>query len=175
MTAPTILTIVGSLRSESFNGHLMKLATGSSPEVTFDAYEGLRAIPPFDQDDETEPHPAVVDFRARIDAADAVLIATPEYNGSLPGQLKNALDWASRPYDANVLRDKPVGAVGASPGRGGASRSLDELRIVMGRIGAAMIDEQVSVPRAHQNLDDADLLKRLAAVIDALVAASESA
>lgn len=174
MSTPTILTIVGSLRSESFNGRLMKLATGAAAErVSFDTYDGLRTIPPFDQDEEADPDPAVADLHARIKAADGVLIATPEYNGSLPGQLKNALDWASRPYDTNTLRGKPVAAIGTSPGRGGARRSLDELRVVMGRIGAEMIEEQVTVATAHENLDDPELPVRLAAVVDALVTAVE--
>lgn len=178
MTKPTVLTLIGSLRSESFNGRLMALATeAASGAATFDAFTDLRAIPPFDQDDEAEAHPVVDDLRARIRAADAVLIATPEYNGSLPGQLKNALDWASRPYDTNALRDKPVAGIGASPGRGGARRSVEELRIVMGRTGAAMIDEHVNVARAFENLDDPELPGRLEAVVDALIAsiADESA
>lgn len=172
MTGPTIMTVVGSLRAESFNGRLMNLATSSAPDAVFEAYDGLRSLPHFDQDLEADPDPSVVELRGRISAADAILIATPEYNGSLPGSLKNALDWASRPFDDNVLRDKPVAAISASPSPGGARRSVEELRVVMGRIGASMIEETVSVPKAHRNLDDAELPERLAAVIEALTGAT---
>jgi chromate reductase, NAD(P)H dehydrogenase (quinone) len=82
-----------------------------------------------------------------------VLIATPQYNASLPGQLKNALDWASRPYQTNVLREKPVAVIGASPGPSGAARAQDEARTVLAAIGADVLDAQLALARASEQFD----------------------
>src|SRR5919198_6507733 len=114
--------ISGSLRRDSYNTRLLHSAAELLPEgVELELWDGLKAIPPYDQDDDLEPAPAAVAaFRAAIAGADAILFATPEYNSSIPGALKNALDWASRPVATNVLRNKPVAAVGASAGAFGA-------------------------------------------------------
>ena len=109
-----ILAISGSLRQGSHNTSLLRAAEELlSPLDTFDLWDGLREVPPYDQDDDVEPTPpAVAALRAAVASADAVLIATPEYNSSIPGALKNALDWASRPFATNVFRNKPITATG---------------------------------------------------------------
>ncbi|WP_375002856.1 NADPH-dependent FMN reductase [Aeromicrobium sp. CTD01-1L150] len=153
MSKPTIVTIVASLRQDSFNSRLVDTATAAGDDVaTFVPFEDLAEIPPFDEDGEDEPHAAVLRLREVIAAADGVLIATPEYNGSVPGQLKNALDWASRPYADNCLRGKRVAVVGASPSPGGARRALADLRKILGVIGADVSDGEVSVAHAHERL-----------------------
>jgi hypothetical protein len=122
---PLILGISGSLRERSHNTVLLRApATQLPPGVSLDVYDELREIPPYDADLDVEPvDPAVSRFRDAIARADGVLIATPEYNGSIPGVLKNALDWASRPFPDNALRGKPVAVIGASPACSVRSRS----------------------------------------------------
>jgi chromate reductase, NAD(P)H dehydrogenase (quinone) len=117
------LGLCGSLRRDSYNRRLLEAAAAGLPRgVTFEVYEGLADVPPYNEDcDEDDSVPeAVRALREEIAAADAVLIATPEYNASVPGHLKNALDWASRPFPDNALRGKPVAVVGASTGLFGA-------------------------------------------------------
>ena len=147
-----VLGLCGSLRRGSYNRRLLEAAAAELPRgVTFEVYEGLADVPPYNEDiDEDGATPeAVRALRKQIAAADAVLIATPEYNASVPGQLKNALDWASRPFPNNALRDKPVAVVGASTGLFGAVWAQAELRKVLGAIGAQMIDEELPVGQAH--------------------------
>src|ERR671937_2995858 len=105
-----VLAISGSLRRDSYNTRLLHSAAELLPEgVELEVWDGLKAVPPYDEDDDVEPAPAAVaDLRAAIAGADAVLFATPEYNSSIPGQLKNALDWASRPKGAAALLNKTV-------------------------------------------------------------------
>jgi chromate reductase len=156
-TAPRsirVLCISGSLRRDSYNRKLLTAAGELAPpavELVF--WDGLKALPPFDEDDEHAPGPAVLALREAITRADAVLISTPQYNASLPGQLKNALDWASRPYETNVLRDKPVAVIGASPSPSGAARSQAEARTVLGAIGAGVLDVELAVARAFEQFD----------------------
>ncbi|MBV9680955.1 MAG: NAD(P)H-dependent oxidoreductase, partial [Solirubrobacterales bacterium] len=117
----TVLGVPGSLRQASHNRTLLRAAAALlPPEVRFVEYERLKAIPPFDEDDEPDPGAAVEDWRRAIAEADAILFATPEYNSSIPGQLKNAIDWASRPFTDTVLRNKPVAVIGASTSMIGA-------------------------------------------------------
>src|SRR5947208_16805393 len=99
-----VLAISGSLRGASHNTKLLRAAAELFPPyVEFELWDGLKAVPPYDEDDDIDPAPAAVaQLRAAIAGADAVLFATPEYNSSIPGQLKNALDWASRPVATNV-------------------------------------------------------------------------
>ncbi|MBV9312303.1 MAG: NAD(P)H-dependent oxidoreductase [Pseudonocardia sp.] len=149
-----ILGIVGSLRRGSYNRMLLQAASALAPTATeLIEWAGLREVPPFCEDDEERATPAVHALRAAIAAADAVLVVTPEYNGSLPGQLKNVLDWASRPFPDNVLRGKPVAVIGASPSLGGAGRAQAEARTVLARIGARVLDGEVRVPRAYEQFD----------------------
>jgi chromate reductase len=119
------------------------------PGVELETYDGMRELPPYDPDRDIEPaHPAVARLREAIAAADGVMIATPEYNGSIPGQLKNALDWASRPFPDNVLQGKPVAVVGASIGLFGAVWAQAEVRKVLGIIGADVINLELPVGQA---------------------------
>ena len=125
----SVLGIAGSLRRASYNRGLIRAAVEVAPErVTVLSYE-LRDIPMFNWDVEADGDPpAVVDFKKAIAAADALLIATPEYNHCVPGVLKNAIDWASRPARRSVLTDKPVAIMGASTGRGATARAQAHLR-----------------------------------------------
>jgi chromate reductase len=147
-----VLTISGSLRPDSLNSLLLRAAEEQAPAgLEFDRYEGLGQIPPFHGERDGSPVPGEVnDLLLRIDAADAVLIATPEYNGSIPGVLKNALDWASTPFPENVLRGKPVAVIGASTGGYGAMWAQTDLRKVLGLIGARAVDPQIPVAKAHE-------------------------
>jgi chromate reductase len=175
--ATRILAIAGSVRRGSYNRKLLheaqKLAAGDAEIVLWD---GLKAVPPFDEDDEDSPPAAVQSLREAIAGSDAVLIASPEYNASVPGQLKNALDWASRPRTASVLNGKPVAVIGASPTPFGALWAQRELRKVLGAIGAQVIDRELPVPRAHEQFDargelaDRDLRARLGELVQELVA-----
>src|SRR4051812_48253066 len=117
-----ILAIAGSLRRDSHNVRLIRAAAETLPPgATLELWDGLRDVPLYDEDVDSRFTPAgVAALREAIAGADAVLIATPEYNASIPGVLKNALDWASRPYADNVLRGKPAAVVGASTGLFGA-------------------------------------------------------
>src|SRR5680860_1116679 len=127
-----VLGISGSLRGDSHNTRLLRAAARELPvDAELRLFEGLREVPPYDEDDDREPAPAAVArLREAIAGADAVLIATPEYNSSIPGQLKNALDWASRPRATSPLRFMPVAVIGASTGAFGAVWAQAELRKV---------------------------------------------
>jgi chromate reductase len=151
-----IVGIVGSLRRDSWNRKLMRAAEELLPEdAEFELWDGLKEIPPYDEDDDVDPAPApVAQLRAAIAGADAVLFATPEYNSSIPGQLKNAIDWASRPVKTTVLRNKPVAVVGASTGAFGAVWAQAELRKVLARAGARVVDGEVAVGHAQERFDD---------------------
>jgi chromate reductase, NAD(P)H dehydrogenase (quinone) len=151
-----ILGISGSLRRESHNRRLLLEAAELLPAgVELELFEGLKAVPPYDEDDDVEDvHEAVVRLREALAGADAILFATPEYNGSVPGQLKNAVDWASRPVGAGALFGKPVAVIGASTGGFGAVWAQAELQKVLARAGARVVEGQVAVPHAHQRLDE---------------------
>ncbi len=151
-----ILGISGSLRRDSYNTRLLAAAGELLPDdAELVVWAGLREIPPFDEDDEAGPAPeAVADLRAALADADAVLFATPEYNGSVPGVLKNALDWASRPHGTNPLRNLPVAVVGASPGGFGAVWAQADLRRILSRIGARVLDTELVVGNAPDRCDD---------------------
>ena len=146
-----ILGISGSLRRDSHNTSLLRAAAKLLPPgVELELYEGLRDLPPYDEDADVQPgDQAVADLREAIAAADGVLIATPEYNGSIPGVLKNALDWASRPFPDNSLRGKPVAVIGASTGLFGAVWAQSEVRKVLGIIGADVIDTELPIGMAQ--------------------------
>ena len=150
-----VLGISGSLRRDSHNTELLRAAATLLPSgVEFVLYEGLREIPPYDADIDGEPVAAVEDLRAQIAAADAVLFATPEYNSSIPGVLKNALDWLSRPLATSPLRGKPVAVIGASTGMFGAVWAQAELRKVLGAIGARVLDRELPVATADEIVRD---------------------
>src|SRR5581483_5537924 len=168
-----ILGISGSLRRGSHNSNLLRAAAELLPPgVELDVYDGLRQLPPYDADlDLDAAHPAVEQLREAIAGADGVLIATPEYNGSIPGLLKNALDWASRPFPDNSLKGKPVAVVGASTGLFGAVWAQAEVRKVLGIIGADVLEGEVPVGMAPTAFDDdghlaeAELRSALAALV----------
>jgi len=168
-----ILGIAGSLRSGSVNAQLLQLAAETLPDgVELAVWEGLRDIPPFDQDTEETPSVAVAGLRSAVAAADAVLIATPEYNGSIPGTLKNALDWGSRPGATSVFRGKPVAVIGASPGAFGGVWAHEETRKVLGIMGARVVSAGLSLGKAADRLatPDDDLREQLRTVLETLVA-----
>ena len=151
MPKAEVLLVSGSLRRGSHNTALLREAANALPAgVTHEWLTGLAALPVYSEDDDGErPPEAVSQLRDRIAAAEAVLIATPEYNGSVPGGLKNALDWASRPFPDNALRDKPVAVIGASTGIFGAIWAQAELRKSLRTAGARVIDADLSVGGAH--------------------------
>jgi chromate reductase len=153
-----VLGISGSLRRDSHNTKLLR-AAGEIVERhggQFELFDGLKAIPPYDEDDDIGygPRP-VVRLKRAIAKADAVLFATPEYNSSIPGVLKNAVDWASRPPAASPLRNKPVAVIGASTGIFGAVWAQAELRKVLGATGARVTDVELAIGHAHEHLDAA--------------------
>lgn len=172
-----VLGISGSLRRDSHNTSLLRAAAeAAGPDLELELFDGLKDVPPYDEDDDGDPRPAAV---ARLDAeledADAVLFSTPEYNSSIPGQLKNALDWVSRPLATNALRNKPVAVVGASTGGFGAVWAQAELRKVLAALGARVLDIELPVPQAHTRFDDGDLTDdeirtALSEVLEALAA-----
>ncbi len=172
-----ILGISGSLREDSHNTKLLRAAAREVPsDVAFEIYDGLRDIPPYDEDVNGGPHhSAVARLREALAEADAVLFATPEYNHSLPGQLKNALDWVSRPLVDNPVRFTPVAVVGASTGAFGAVWAQAELRKVLAAMGARVVEGDAVLGYAHQRFDeqgeltDDEVREQLHAVIDQLV------
>jgi chromate reductase, NAD(P)H dehydrogenase (quinone) len=175
-----ILGISGSLRRGSYNTSLLGAAAGLLPaDVEFELWSGLKEVPPYDEDDDTEEAPAAATaLRKAIAGADALLFATPEYNSSVPGQLKNAIDWASRLPATNPLRNKPVAVVGASTGAFGAVWSQAELRKVLAATGARVVEGEVAVGHAPTRFDedgrlaDENLLEQLEEVVAGLVAAA---
>jgi chromate reductase len=173
-----VLGIAGSLRRDSLNARLLRAAAEVVPPGTdLRLLEGLKEVPPYDEDDDVGEGPeAVRRLRAAIGEADAVLIATPEYNSSIPGQLKNALDWASRPFPASVLRNKTVAVIGASTGSFGAVWAQAELRKVLGTSGARVVAVELALGRAGERFDadgglaDPGDRRRLAQAVEELVA-----
>ena len=174
-----VLGISGSLRRDSHNSALLRAAGEHVTEhgVEFVVFDGLKAIPPYDEDDDVGSGPdAVARFRRAIADADAVLFATPEYNSSIPGVLKNAVDWASRPAGQGTLRNKPVAVIGASTGMFGAVWAQAELRKVLATAGARVVDAEVAVGHAHERFDadgellDENLKEQLQETVDTLLA-----
>jgi chromate reductase len=169
-----VLGISGSLRAGSHNTRLLRAAAELLPPgAQLEVFEGLAEIPPFDADIEGSPPAAVLALKEAIAQADAVLIATPEYNHSIPGVLKNALDWVSRPIAANPMRGKPALVIGASTGMFGAVWAQAETRKVLGALGARVLDEELPVAQAPNGLEDHDLMTRLADLLNDLVSSGE--
>ena len=172
-----IVGLAGSLRGGSVNRRLLAAVAYELPaDVALQVWDGLEEVPPFNEDLEGGPAPvAVAELRSVIKDADGVLIATPEYNGSIPGQLKNALDWASRPRGAAVLEGKPVATLSASPSRRGGAWAQADLRKVLGVIGAEIRGEEIAVPLIHEQFDengglvDQELRARLHTTLAALI------
>jgi chromate reductase, NAD(P)H dehydrogenase (quinone) len=147
-----LLGISGSLRRDSYNTRLLRAAAKALPPAAkLELYEGLATIPPYSEDEEALGEPeSVSELKRAMAAADAVLFATPEYNHSLPGQLKNALDWVSRPAATNPMRGKPAAVIGASTSLFGAVWAQAELRKVLGALGARVSDQELPVARAAE-------------------------
>ena len=175
-----VLGISGSLRRDSHNTRLLRAAAELLPPgAELVVWEDLKAIPPYDaDDDELGRPPAVEALDAAIRDADVVLFATPEYNHSLPGTLKNALDWLSRPLATNPLWGKPVAVVGASTGLFGAVWAQADLRKVLGALSAQVIDRELPVGQADAaftgdgRLADADLEQLYVEELEELLAAA---
>jgi chromate reductase len=176
-----VLGISGSLRRDSHNTRLLR-AAGELLEAEgaeFSIYDGLKEIPPYDEDDDhgLGAGPAPVErLRDAVAAADAVFFVTPEYNHSIPGQLKNAVDWLSRPVATNVLLRKPVAVIGASTGMFGAVWAQAELRKVLGATQARVVEGEVPVGHAHTrfeedgSLNDPNLVEQVREVALGLIA-----
>jgi chromate reductase len=155
-----VLGISGSLRRDSYNAALLRAAAERLPDgVELDVFERLAEIPAYDADleEDGETPDAVADLRERMRAADAVLVATPEYNSSIPGALKNALDWASRPAGESALMGTPAAVVGASTGMFGAVWAQAETRKVLGALGGRVLEREFPFPRAQDAYADGEL------------------
>jgi chromate reductase len=174
-----VLGISGSLRRDSHNSKLLRAAGEmfDADGVNFEIYPDLKLVPPYDEDDDRDPSPAAVaQLRAAVAGADAVFFSTPEYNSSIPGQLKNAIDWLSRPVGNGALNGKLVAVIGASTGMFGAVWAQAELRKTLAAAGARVVEGEVPVGHAHTRFDDEgrltdpDIAEQVQAVVDALIA-----
>src|SRR4051794_14685921 len=151
-----VLGISGSLRRDSYNTALVRHAGElfEAEGAEFEIYDGLRDVPPYDQDNDGDGPEAVRRIRDAVREADAVFFTTPEYNSSIPGALKNALDWVSRPLATNPIRNKPVAVVGASSGMFGAVWAQAELRKVLAAMGARVVEGEVPIGHADTRFDE---------------------
>jgi len=168
----TILGISGSLRADSLHTELLRLAAEElEGAAELEVFAGLRAIPPYDADDEPDLPEAVQELIDALVATDAVVVSSPEYNGSIPGQLKNAIDWVSRTSTGLPLRGKPVLVIGGSPGQFGALWAHADLRKVLAIAGAKPVDRELSIPRLDQALAEpsAELRAGLRTVLEGLL------
>ncbi|MFL5908282.1 MAG: NADPH-dependent FMN reductase, partial [Solirubrobacterales bacterium] len=171
----------GSLRRDSHNTRLLRAAAELLPDgVELELWAGLAQVPPYDEDDDGPGAPAgAVQARTAVAGADALLLATPEYNSSIPGQLKNGVDWASRPLGENALWGKPTAVVGASAGMFGAVWAQAEMRKTVAAAGARIVDKDLPVGKADQaftddgRLNDQELRERYTEILDELVSLAE--
>jgi chromate reductase, NAD(P)H dehydrogenase (quinone) len=180
-----VLAVSGSLRAGSHNTALLRAAIEAAPEgVEVELFDpsGLADLPFYDQDLELAgPPEPVAQLREAWASADAILFATPEYNGSIPGGLKNAIDWASRPVRESALTGKTVAIAGASTGQFGAMWAQADLRKVLGPAGARVVGDELPVTRAHEKFDaigrllDPELFERLRLHLETLAAESSPA
>ena len=171
-----ILGFVGSLRTGSFNKALMRAAVELAPDDAKIEVFDIEGIPPFNQDLESKPPQIVKDFKAKIRKADAILIASPEYNYSVPGVLKNAIDWASRPHGDNAFEGKPVAVMSASIGRLGGARAQYHLRQSFVYLNMHPLNRpEVMMPFAQEHIDtdgkvtDQDTRQLIRKLLEALV------
>lgn len=177
----SVLVLTGSARTESFTRHLGEAIAASVASGSGQLAPRLTDLPFFDQDLEATPPAVVQALRAQVAAADTVVFVTPEYNGTIPGLLGNAIDWLSRGFDGQpaVLLGKPVVAVAASPGGVGGVRALVSLRTVLGNAGADLSDTTLTVAEVHARVSagraDADLQVELDALIASLTPAQQAA
>ena len=175
-----VLALSGSLRTGSHNTKLLQAAAAAAPDgIEVAIYDRLKEIPPYDADDDLPGHqPAAVRrLKHAIAEADAVLIATPEYNHSIPGVLKNALDWVSRPLAESPVLNKPVAVISSSTGMFGGVWAAAETRKVLGALGARVLEDTLALPKAHERLADGvdeALSAELRSVVHALTNAVEA-
>src|SRR5436305_14079729 len=149
-----ILAVSGSLRESSYNTSLLRAALEGAPDgIELELWEGLAELPLYDEDLEADAPESVRRLREDWAAADAILFSTPEYNGSIPGGLKNAIDWASRPRLEGALRNKPVAVIGASTGQFGALWAQQDLKRILGIAGARVVGTEIPVARAEERFD----------------------
>jgi NAD(P)H-dependent FMN reductase len=177
MPDSNVLALVGSLRAASVNRQLAELAADTAPAgVTVHVYDGLGDLPFYNEDLDNENVPeSIVALRAAAAAADAALVVTPEYNGSIPGVLKNAIDWLSRPFGDGALKDKPLAVVGAAGGQYGGVWAHDETRKSFGVAGPRVVESiKLSVPLKSLDgkppRENAELVETLRDVVGKLVA-----
>jgi chromate reductase, NAD(P)H dehydrogenase (quinone) len=175
-----ILAIAGSLRKQSYNRSLIQAALEIAPSDSSLEIFDLAGIPLYNQDEENNLPPAVAALKAKVRAADAILIATPEYNYSMPGVLKNALDWGSRPYGDSAWDNKPVAIMGTSPGMQGTSRAQYHLRQVFVYLNMhplnkpeLMIGSASDKFDARGNLTDPKTREKIGELLAALVACAK--
>ncbi len=173
-----LVALSGSLRRDSHNSALARIAAGLAPgDVEVEVFEGLGEVEPYDQDLDTPfAPPGAAAFRDALERADAVIIATPEYNSSIPGQLKNALDWASRPLGDSALTGLPVAVIGASTSRFGAVWAQADLRKILGASGARVVDGELAIAQADDAIAEGSRLRdpkasdALRRIVEAVVA-----
>jgi chromate reductase len=172
-----ILGFAGSLRKDSYNRALLRVTARLVPKEAVPETFDLEGIPPFNEDLETQMPQRVKEFKAKITAADAILIVTPEYNYSIPGVLKNAIDWASRPYPDNSFDGKPVAVMGASTGMLGTARAQYHLRQSFVFLNMYPINSpEIFVAYAEEKFDengelkDAKTKKKIAQMLENLIA-----
>ncbi|MHA0286443.1 NAD(P)H-dependent oxidoreductase [Mycobacterium sp. C3-094] len=181
MAPSTVLVLVGSLRKESINRQLADLAAETAPEgVRLQRFDRLGELPFYNEDidsasePESVPEP-VAALREAAAGADAALVVTPEYNGSIPGVLKNAIDWLSRPYGNGALKDKPVAVIGAALGQYGGVWAHDETRKSFGIAGPRVVEDlELSLPAASLDgkhpRESAEVVAKLRDIVGKLVA-----
>jgi len=176
-----VLALVGSLRADSINRKLAEAAVHHAPEgIDVTTFDGIVDLPFYNEDIDGETPPAAaVAFRAAIDAADAVLLVTPEYNGTIPAVLKNALDWASRPFGASPISGKPLAAIGSAFGQYGGVWAHDDARKVAGIAGAKVLEDvKVAIPQSVVRFaethprEDAEVTELVQGALTALADAS---
>ncbi|MEB3982168.1 NAD(P)H-dependent oxidoreductase [Mycobacterium sp. 663a-19] len=179
-----ILAMVGSLRAGSHNRQLAEAAVKLAPEsIEVEIYEGLADVPYYNEDlDQPQAvPPAAGALRAAVDSVDALLMVTPEYNGTVPAALKNAVDWLSRPYHSAVIDNKPVVVIGTSGGRYGGAWAHEDARKAARIAGATVLDSvALSVPRAATRFADTPpvcdevIIAKIPTILDALASAAQT-
>jgi chromate reductase len=151
--------VAGSVRAGSWARSLLRaISNRPPPGVALTIWDGLESVPPFNEDLESGPAPVgVAEMRRMIETSDAVLIVTPEYNMSVPGVLKNALDWASRPFGQSALIGKPVAVVGTSPLPSGGASALSDVGKLVSLIGARVVESELAIGSVHTRFDESQI------------------
>ncbi|MGF7124138.1 NADPH-dependent FMN reductase [Rhodococcus sp. AG1013] len=183
MSQSRVLVLVGSLRAGSVNRQVAETAAAVAPEgVELTIYEGLGDLPFYNEDVDVPGAmiPGADELRAAAAESDALLLVTPEYNGTIPAVLKNGIDWLSRPYGTGAVKDKPVAVISASPSPNAAKWAHDDTRKALGIAGGNVLDVELSIGGTIQKFGDqhprenAEVAQQVAGVVAALVEASEA-